>query len=98
MTPHVAAQPNLLDKMSEEELKTTKITPTAVEPGAFQKQIHDMSAGATINRQTTQPAIIEIQPTPSTKPFEGINISSPPAPTPPQQAPKRNPSSVDSLK
>ena len=36
LTPHVASRPELLQGMSNDETKGTKLTPKAVEPGAFE--------------------------------------------------------------
>jgi general secretion pathway protein D len=46
LTPHVAQQPELLKGMSQDELKGTKLTPGAVEPGIFDEQIRGMQRGA----------------------------------------------------
>jgi general secretion pathway protein D len=50
LTPHVAQQPAILKPMTQDELKGVKLTPNAVEPGAFQEQMEGMQRG------TTQPA------------------------------------------
>jgi len=55
LTPHVASQPELLQKMSKDELKGTKLTPNAVEPGTFQEQLNGMQRGSAPTTQTTQP-------------------------------------------
>jgi general secretion pathway protein D len=47
LTPHVAAEPELLKNMSQDEMNGTKLTPNAVEPGAFQDHLRGMQRGAT---------------------------------------------------
>ena len=47
MTPHVALKPEALKPMSQDELKGTKLTPGAVEPGIFDDHIRGMQRGAT---------------------------------------------------
>jgi general secretion pathway protein D len=56
LTPHVAANPDQLQPMSEDELKGTKLTPNAVTPGAFQEHLEGMKRGAT-QPATTEPAL-----------------------------------------
>ena len=51
LTPHVAMVPNVMQKMSDEEVRDLKLVPTAVQPGTFEQQMKGMAAGAT----TTQP-------------------------------------------
>jgi type II secretion system protein D len=46
LTPHVAQQPESLRPMSQDELKGTKLTPNAVEPGMFDEQIRGLQRGA----------------------------------------------------
>ncbi|HXE52897.1 MAG TPA: type II and III secretion system protein, partial [Tepidisphaeraceae bacterium] len=53
LTPHVAAQPDVLDPMSKEELKGTRLTPNAVEPGTFNEHLRGMERGTL---PTTEPA------------------------------------------
>ena len=45
LTPHVALQPQTLPGMSEDEMRGTKLTPNAVEPGAFQEHFKNMNRG-----------------------------------------------------
>jgi general secretion pathway protein D len=52
LTPHVAQVPERLKQMSADEMRGLRLTPTAVEPGTFQEQIHGMQLGGA----TTQPA------------------------------------------
>jgi general secretion pathway protein D len=53
LTPHVASRPDLLTPMSEDEMKGTKLTPNAVEPGAFDEHMRGMQRGGA---PTTLPA------------------------------------------
>lgn len=52
LTPHVAQVPDRLKAMSNEEMKSLRLTPSAVEPGTFQDQIRGLQLGGA----TTQPA------------------------------------------
>ncbi len=62
LTPHVAAQPTKLKPMSEDEMKGMKVTPNAVEPGAFQEQMRGMDRGGTTTQPTAYPAPTEPPP------------------------------------
>ena len=84
ITPHVAQQPDALKGMSQDEVKGTQIVPTSVYPGAFRDHMLGMKRGPTTTESSTRPAIIEFQPTPSTQPFGGINISGGATPDPTQ--------------
>jgi general secretion pathway protein D len=53
LTPHVAAAPEALRPMSEEELGGTKLTPNAIQPGMFNEHLKGMERG---RRATTMPA------------------------------------------
>jgi general secretion pathway protein D len=50
LTPHVAAKPDFLHGMSQDELNGAKLTPKAVDPGVFEEHMKGMERGA-----TTQP-------------------------------------------
>lgn len=50
LTPHVAARPDVLRPMSQDELDGAKLTPKAVDPGVFDEHMQGMERGA-----TTQP-------------------------------------------
>jgi general secretion pathway protein D len=52
LTPHVAARPEQLKQMGEDEIDGTKLTPSSVYPGAFQEHMRGMQRGA-----TSQPAV-----------------------------------------
>jgi general secretion pathway protein D len=60
LTPHVAAEPDGLQPMSQDEVRGTKLAPNAVEPGTFQHQIEGLHRGHT--DLTTQPATKAINP------------------------------------
>ena len=60
LSPHVAFNPDNLKPMSEDELHGTKLTPHAVEPGAFEEQIRGMRRGEV----TTRPATTQSQENP----------------------------------
>ena len=47
ITPHVAQEPTSLQRMSEDEMKGTKLTPNAVEPGTFDDHLRGMQRGTT---------------------------------------------------
>jgi general secretion pathway protein D len=57
LTPHVASRPEMLEDMSKDELKGTKLTPKAVEPGAFDEHLKGLQRGV-----TTMPAHPLYQP------------------------------------
>jgi general secretion pathway protein D len=52
LTPHVAARPEQLKKMGEDELDGSKLVPSSVYPGAFQEHMRGLERGA-----TSQPAV-----------------------------------------
>ncbi|HSU67662.1 MAG TPA: type II secretion system secretin GspD, partial [Tepidisphaeraceae bacterium] len=52
ITPHVALSPDRLQPMSQDEMKGTKLTPRAVQPGTFDEQMRGLNLGGS----TTQPA------------------------------------------
>ncbi|HTL29608.1 MAG TPA: type II secretion system secretin GspD [Tepidisphaeraceae bacterium] len=47
LTPHVAADPDMLKGMSQDELNGTKLVPNAAEPGSFQDHMRGMQRGST---------------------------------------------------
>ncbi len=57
LTPHVAARPDMLQAMQEDEVRHTKLIENAVAPGVFQEHMGGMSAGAA--PATTQSAVEE---------------------------------------
>ena len=65
LTPHVAQRPDVLKAMSQDELKGTKLTPGAVEPGVFDDQIRGMQRGAT--------TITPRDPAPAWKPLTPVD-------------------------
>ena len=77
LTPHVAAQPDLLKPMSQDEMNGTKLTPGAVAPGVFSEHLRGMERGTLPDtRPATQPTnpVLEIGPatTPTTQPSDLI--------------------------
>jgi general secretion pathway protein D len=52
LTPHVAARPEELKRMGEDELDGSKLVPSSVYPGAFQEHLRGLQRGA-----TSQPAV-----------------------------------------
>jgi len=63
LTPHVAPQADLLRPMSQEELKGTRLTPNAIEPGTFDEHLRGMKRGEVPTTQTAPPpAVFEAQP------------------------------------
>lgn len=83
LTPHVASDPDLLENMTEQELKGTRLVPDAVQKGAFQEHMKGMERGDVggmpqsnlprdeqIGGPTTQPTQPAAQPTdqPTTQP------------------------------
>ncbi|MDB5303358.1 MAG: gspD 1 [Phycisphaerales bacterium] len=56
LTPHVAQQPGALKPMSDDEMRGTKLTPHAVEPGTFDEQMRGMRRGASPQTQPADPS------------------------------------------
>jgi len=56
LTPHVALQPSSLGGMSEDEMKSTRLTPRAVEPGVFGEHMRGMQRGGIPQTQPLDPA------------------------------------------
>ncbi|MDB5302987.1 MAG: putative type secretion system protein, partial [Phycisphaerales bacterium] len=81
LTPHVAQQPDTLKPMSDDEMRGTKLTPNAVEPGTFDDQMRGMHRGDVHEAPSTQPATQPGLVTPRT-PMETRVIT--PAPGPQQ--------------
>jgi type II secretory pathway component GspD/PulD (secretin) len=55
LTPHVAQQPSTLKPMSEDELRGTKLTPQAVEPGTFDEHMRGLERGGATERPDPTP-------------------------------------------
>jgi general secretion pathway protein D len=64
LTPHVAAEPDALKPMSEDEIKGLKLTPGAVQPGLFQEHMKGLQRGSA----TSQPSLY-IPPPPPQRSF-----------------------------
>lgn len=47
LTPHVASEPELLERMSEEEVDGTKLIPNAVKPGVYDEHRRGLDRGRT---------------------------------------------------
>jgi general secretion pathway protein D len=60
LTPHVAARPDMLQAMQEDEVKHTKLIENSVAPGVFQDQMEGMKAGQA--PATSRPAVEEPHP------------------------------------
>ena len=56
LTPHVAQQPSTLKPMAEDELRGTKLTPQAVEPGTFDDHMRGLERGGATERPDPSPA------------------------------------------
>lgn len=65
LTPHVAKHPDEMQSKTEDEIAGAKITPNAVEPGAFQEQMRGMQRGAATH-PSTQPVITGLNSDPVT--------------------------------
>jgi general secretion pathway protein D len=57
LTPHVAARPDMLQAMQQDEVRHTKLIENSIAPGVFQEHMDGMSAGAA--PATTQSAVEE---------------------------------------
>ncbi|HEY8748508.1 MAG TPA: hypothetical protein VIM11_11075, partial [Tepidisphaeraceae bacterium] len=66
LTPHVAQQPEMLSPMSDEERKSTQLTPDAVGPGMFEEHLKGMRRGG--GGAQSQPSS---HPVPSVLEFKG---------------------------
>ena len=80
LTPHLAQQPEALQKMSNSEVTGTVEAPTAVEYREFRRYMDGLRLGKNPTTGATQPASVDIKPEPSTKPFGGYRIGPPPEP------------------
>jgi general secretion pathway protein D len=80
LTPHVAAQPEALKPMSQDEMRGTTLTPNAVEPGTFQQHMEGMRRGQT--EITTQPATRSVGPAARIFTETPTPITAPPPPPP----------------
>ena len=99
LTPHVAKVPADLQSMSANEQAGTKLTPKAVEPGAFQEHMKGMEQGATSRPPDTPPSGTPPAGTPpaSTPPAEAPSSGLPPVETPPPaETPRAGPAPGDS--
>ena len=74
LTPHVAAYPEALEGMSQQETKGTRLTPNAVSPGVFQEHMRGMDRGQAPHTQPSQAvhSFYDVGATrPSTEPGNG---------------------------
>jgi type II secretory pathway component GspD/PulD (secretin) len=77
LTPHVAAEPDHLKAMAEDEMKGLQTTPNAVAPGVFQEHMRGMQRGG-VGAQT--------RPSGSLSPLDTIDLRKPPQPDPTTQS------------
>ena len=68
LTPHVAQAPDALDEMSHDELKGTRLTPRAVDPGMFDEHMKGMRRGGLPATGPTVPSSPVFTPSPSSQP------------------------------
>ena len=68
ITPHVAAQADMLRPMSQDEIKGLKLTPGAVEPGTFDDHIRGMQRGEAPGGGILLPRVLPTVPAPTTAP------------------------------
>ena len=68
LTPHVAQAPDVLDDMSHDELKGTRLTPRAVDPGMFDEHMKGMQRGGSSATQPSGPVSPVFTPSPSSQP------------------------------
>jgi general secretion pathway protein D len=73
ITPHVAAQADILRPMSQDEIKGLKLTPTAVDPGVFDEHIRGLQRGGVPGGGVISPPPGPMMPTtmPTTAPTHG---------------------------
>jgi general secretion pathway protein D len=72
LTPHVAAEPDTLKPMGEDEMKGLKLVPGAVQPGVFQEHMSGMQRG----NASTQPTPSYVPPAPPSR----LELLEPPDP------------------
>ncbi|MDB5289316.1 MAG: putative type secretion system protein [Phycisphaerales bacterium] len=70
LTPHVAQQPDTLKPMSDDEMRGTKLTPNAVQPGTFDDHMRGMRRGDVPEPSGTGPATQPAVVTPPITPLE----------------------------
>jgi general secretion pathway protein D len=68
ITPHVAAQADMLRPMSQDEIRGLKLTPGAVEPGAFDDHIRGLQRGEAPGGGVLVPRYQPTAPGPTTAP------------------------------
>jgi general secretion pathway protein D len=68
LTPHVAPAPEALKPMSKDELRGTKLTPSAVGPGTFDEHLRGMKRGARSTTEPTDAPPTTVWPPPTTLP------------------------------
>jgi len=75
LTPHVAPMPDLLNPMSQDELRGTKLTPDAVDPGTFDQHMQGMRRGdiPATQRVNPRPPVFDPDP-PTTQPMPRVPI------------------------
>ncbi|HVX83358.1 MAG TPA: type II secretion system secretin GspD [Phycisphaerae bacterium] len=86
LTPHVAADPDYLQSMSDDERRGMQIVPNAVSPGSWDEQYRGMQRGATPANATQPAEQTFILPGRGTR-LQGDQPWQPPAPTQNQDAP-----------
>ena len=77
LTPHIAADPNVLTGMGADEVKTTKLLPGSVGPGVYEEHRRGLDAGE-------PPASTQPQEGPSTEVPQGKTYPAPQSQTLPQ--------------
>ena len=69
LTPHVAQAPEQLNPMSQDELKGTRLTPKAVDPGMFEDHLKGMRRGEMPDTGPAGPVSPVFTPSPSSQPI-----------------------------
>ena len=73
LTPHVAAQPETLKGMSQDEMGGMKLTPNAVGPGVFEEQMRGLQRGRTAPADDAPPTGANGNGGPTTQPGSGAD-------------------------
>lgn len=82
LTPHVAADPDQLKDMTEQEMEGLKLAPDAVEKGAFQEQLRGMERGDVGGDRRDEGPPDEMIGPPTTQPVRQDDPAPPPATQP----------------
>ena len=87
LTPHVAQAPDVLNPMSQDELRGTRLTPNAVAPGTFDEHMRNMQRGSVPSMQQANPRPPVFEPETTSKPSSDVAPTTRPVPEQTVQTP-----------